>query len=83
MEIIYRAAAHKGLRKMGAQRARRVRDQIEAYGAAPQDFRGDVRPLAGHWKGFLRLRLGSDRVIFRVDGDRMTVYVVGARGSVY
>lgn len=45
----------------------------------------DVKPMAGEWKGYYRVRLGRWRVIFWVDDSLRTIYVdhVGARGDIY
>ena len=45
----------------------------------------DIRRLRGEWKGFLRLRIGNIRIIFRIDFDAKTIYVyhIHYRGKVY
>lgn len=41
--------------------------------------------MRGDWKGFYRLRIGKNRVIFTVNFDLkdITIYVIGARGDIY
>ncbi len=47
-----------------------------------QDFRGDVKKLKGS-KNEYRLRVGNDRVLFELVNDRIVVYTVGPRKSIY
>jgi mRNA interferase RelE/StbE len=41
--------------------------------------------MKGDWKGFYRLRVSKNRVIFTVDFNSkdITVYGIGARGDIY
>lgn len=45
---------------------------------------GDIKPLQGH-SGVYRLRAGDYRILYTVDHDVMTVYVIGigSRGQIY
>lgn len=45
----------------------------------------DVKRLRGKWRGFLRLRIGEIRVIFKIDLEKkeILVYNVHFRGKVY
>ena len=59
-----------------------VRDKIVSY------IRGekvDIKKLRGNWNGFLRLRIGKIRVIFKLDIENKVVeiYKAGMRGEVY
>ena len=59
-----------------------VRDKIVSY------IRGekvDIKKLRGNWDGFLRLRIGKIRVIFKLDIENKVVeiYKAGIRGKVY
>ncbi|WP_456371274.1 type II toxin-antitoxin system RelE family toxin [Thermodesulfatator atlanticus] len=47
--------------------------------------RVDVKRLKGEWKGFLRLRIGRVRVIFRLDPENkvIEIYKAGFRGKIY
>jgi mRNA interferase RelE/StbE len=44
-----------------------------------------VKPMAGEWKGFFRLRHGDLRVIYFLDraNDTIVIAHVGPRGDVY
>ena len=35
----------------------------------------DIRRLRGEWEGFLRLRVGDIRVIFRLDFENKIIYI--------
>lgn len=57
---------------------------IEEEGILP--FRKmDIKKLEGNWKGFMRLRIGKSRVIFRIDKDKDEIYIyeIDFRGDVY
>ncbi|MGB2770603.1 MAG: type II toxin-antitoxin system RelE/ParE family toxin [Candidatus Zixiibacteriota bacterium] len=45
----------------------------------------DVKSMAGEWKGYYRMRIGDDRVIFWIDHKLKTMYVdhIGSRGEIY
>lgn len=45
---------------------------------------GDIKPMSGH-KNLYRLRVGSYRVIYTIEGDLLIVRVltIGNRGDVY
>lgn len=45
---------------------------------------GDIKPLQGY-SGVYRLRVGDYRILYTVDHDVMTVYVIGigSRGQIY
>lgn len=44
---------------------------------------GDVKPLRGIWRGFLRYRVGSYRMIFRWIGPDIEVAAVDERSDIY
>jgi mRNA interferase RelE/StbE len=47
-----------------------------------QNFDGDVKKLKGS-KNDYRLRVGTYRVLFEVEGKRIVVYTVGQRKDIY
>jgi mRNA interferase RelE/StbE len=47
-----------------------------------QDFEGDVKKLKGS-KNEYRLRVGSYRVLFELEGKRIMVYTIGLRKDIY
>ncbi len=54
----------------------KLRELVEAldHGVLPYR-RLDIRKLRGKWEGFLRLRVGNIRVIFRLDFENKIVYI--------
>ncbi len=68
------------LEELGSdERARveeKIRELLEALEEGVLPYRRlDIRKLRGEWEGFLRLRVGDIRVIFRVDVDSKTLYI--------
>ena len=49
---------------------------------AQQDFSGDIKKLKG-FKNKYRLRAGSYRVLFELEGSSLVVYDVGDRKEIY
>jgi len=49
------------------------------------DAMSGVKPMAGEWKGFFRLRHGDLRVIYLYDRSADTIVIahVGPRGDIY
>ena len=45
----------------------------------------DIKKLEGEWNGFLRMRIGKNRVIFKIDSlnKELLIYEIDNRGSVY
>ena len=45
----------------------------------------DIKKMKGNWKGFYRLRVGKNRVIFTVDfnSKEITIFAIGSRGDIY
>lgn len=45
----------------------------------------NIKTLTGKWKGYLRLRVGKIRIIFRVDNidKEIFVYEIDYRGNIY
>ena len=83
--------ATKFLDKISPEQKERIRqrlkvlvESVENVGIIP--FRElSVRKLRGDWEGYLRMRIGKIRVIFRIDRDRdvLLVYEIEFRGDVY
>jgi len=44
-----------------------------------------IKMLAGKWKGFMRMRIGKTRIIFRIEKEKqeLLVYTIDFRGEVY
>lgn len=61
----------------------RVRERIDALSENPRPH--GVKRLQGGDKGYLRIRIGDYRVIYRIEDDRLIVLVVavGHRREIY
>jgi len=91
MRVRFHSRVGKFLEKLDEKERERIRlklkslvSTIEAQGIIP--FKElDVKRLEGEWKGFLRMRSGRMRVIFRIDKeeDVFLVYGIDYRGDVY
>ncbi len=72
--------AHRFLESLHEDKKRiieeKLRELVEAleHGVLPYR-RLDIRRLKGEWEGFLRLRVGDIRIIFRIDFDAKTIYI--------
>jgi mRNA interferase RelE/StbE len=75
MKIAFARGALKSLDRLPRTERERIIEAIEGLPA------GDVKKLQGR-DGF-RLRVGSWRVLYRVDGELATILDVGARGGIY
>ena len=78
-QILIKKRAKKFIDKLPARDKRRV---VEAIERLPEG--DDIKKLRGY-EGVLRLRVGSYRVIYEVDNDRLIVTVIdaGNRGQIY
>ena len=78
-QIFIKKRAKKFIDKLPATDKRRV---VEAIERLPEGE--DIKKLRGY-EGVLRLRVGSYRVIYEVDNDRLIVTVIdaGNRGQIY
>ena len=88
--IKYHKDAKRFLKKLDENRRNLILNKLNELKDCFQEGvipvrRLDIRKLKGKWEGFLRLRVGDFRVIFRVDVSRKTilVYHIHFRGKVY
>jgi mRNA interferase RelE/StbE len=91
MKVKFHSRAIKFLEKLDEKDRERIRlklkalvSSVEMQGVIP--FKElDIRRLDGDWKGFLRMRSGRMRTIFRIDKeeDVLLVYEIDYRGDVY
>lgn len=78
--IAYKRSVKKDLAGLAKAEARRVLDKIEKeFTARPSN----CPPLKGQFAGLRRLRVGTYRVIFVVQGDEVLVLRIGHRRDVY
>lgn len=79
--IIYSKQASKTLARIPVNEARRIRAKIAQYAEEPAALANNVKRLRE--SGYLRLRIGDWRVIFREDGVVVDVVRIAARGEAY
>lgn len=85
---MYRIVVHKRaatyLRSLPAPDKERLKNAIAVLANDPFTA-NDVKPMAGQWAGYHRLRQGNKRILFQVDREHRIVYVdhIGARGDIY
>ena len=76
MEAEYTRQAEDYLQKQTDKQAARIKRAVSTLPA------GDVKKLKGIENGY-RLRVGSVRVLFEKDGDKVYVFNIDNRGDVY
>lgn len=81
--LLHRRAARYFDRLDGRVKAQ-LRVRLEALIRDPLAMPG-VKPMAGEWKGFYRLRHGDLRIIYTLDPahDAVVIAHIGPRGDVY
>ena len=85
MKIVYSKDALKFLGKLDRKSVERIREAINGLTHTPPE--GDIKILQGYSDGRKRLRVGSWRVIYRVDSSEcieiLFVIDIGNRGDIY
>ncbi len=78
-KIIIEKNAKKYIQKQQINDQKRI---LKAISLLPEV--GDIKPLKGE-KDFYRLRVGTHRIIYRLDNGILTVIVIaaGSRGDIY
>ena len=81
-EILYHEAVVKeDLPRLSSVWRRKVRDAIETKLTVEPELYG--KPLRRSLKNYRKLRVGDYRVIFRIDGQQVKIFVIGHRSKVY
>ena len=86
MEVRYSKKAQKSINKMDKATKDRRKNAIERLKLTPPE--GDIKDMQGvEYEGYMRLRVGQYRIIFRYDMDEgikiLFIYKIGPRGDVY
>ncbi|OQP17234.1 type II toxin-antitoxin system RelE/ParE family toxin [Geobacillus zalihae] len=81
-KLIYRKAAVKFIARQDKDVQERFAFGLQGLLAIPPQ--GDIKKLKGQ-DGLYRLRVGTYRVLFRIDHDERIIYIeaIGNRGDVY
>lgn len=91
MAVRFRKQAIKFLEKSNPEELENIREQINLITVAVEEqgiipfTELDIKRMKGDWKGFYRLRIGKNRVIFKVNFKvkDIMIYAIGARGDIY
>jgi mRNA interferase RelE/StbE len=78
-QIVFKPRALKDLKSIDRNEARRVVDRIEAMQA---DLAGDVKRLTNFTPEY-RLRVGTYRVLFELEGQKVVIYRIRHRKDAY
>lgn len=82
----YRLNYHKSALKFLAKQGKTVQDRISIGLRGIQEIppEGDISSMKGH-EGLYRLRVGTFRVLFRIDHIEKEIYIeaIGSRGDIY
>ena len=85
MKIVYSKSSLKFLGKLDSKSVKRIREAIEGLTHIPPE--GDIKVMKGYADGTMRLRLGSWRIIYRInkEGQVEILYIIeiGNRGDIY
>ncbi|KDE46740.1 type II toxin-antitoxin system RelE/ParE family toxin [Geobacillus sp. CAMR5420] len=81
-KLIYRKAAVKFIARQDKDVQERLAFGLQGLLAIPPQ--GDIKKLKGQ-DGLYRLRIGTYRVLFRIDHEERIIYIeaIGNRGDVY
>lgn len=80
-KIVWEKRAVKELRRLPDEAARRILQKVSELSDDP--YAGKV--LKGNFSEYLRVRIGAYRVIYRIEGNELRVFIlrVGHRKDVY
>lgn len=86
MEIIYEILYDKRVRskdfpKLPIEWRKKIEFAIEQKLTSHPDVFG--KPLQQSLRHYRRLRVGDYRVIFRIEGNKVMIFIIGHRSSVY
>lgn len=84
VKIKYSKDALKFLSKLDKKSVTRIRDAIEGLSSTPPI--GDIKPMQGYNDERKRLRVGSWRIIYRLEKEEVEIIFVidiGNRGDIY
>ncbi len=73
-EIIIDKEVRKALKKLPKHDQARLIEKIEGLKNDPRP--NGVKALQGNWQGFYRVRVGDYRVIYNIEDEILTIYVV-------
>ncbi|MEV6139390.1 type II toxin-antitoxin system RelE/ParE family toxin [Nocardia sp. NPDC051990] len=72
--------AQQDIRNIPKTDAIRLFQKLAQLGDDPYAPSNAVRPMAGEYAGFYRLRCGDCRAIYRIENNRLVILVIAAGG---
>ena len=83
-KLVVHTRAARYIQRLDARMKAQMLAKLTELAEAPDTMTG-VKPMAGEWAGFFRMRHGDLRIIFLHDraGDTVVVAHIGPRGDVY
>jgi mRNA-degrading endonuclease RelE of RelBE toxin-antitoxin system len=79
--VLLTPAAQQQMSRLPGGMLRRINDVLERLESWPEV--SGAKPLRKELQGSFRIRAGDWRVLFRVSGDRVTVFAIDNRRDVY
>ena len=75
----------KSFKKLDRQSQKLIKNWMEGNLIACQDPRFSGKPLTGNFKGVWRYRIGSYRLLTKIDDDKLIIFAidVGHRRNIY
>ena len=83
-KLLVHSRAARYIERMDARIKAQLKLKLEELAKNPKAVPG-IKPMAGEWSGFHRMRHGDLRIIFLLDRPNDTIVIahVGPRGDVY
>jgi mRNA interferase RelE/StbE len=85
VKVSYSKSAKKYLENLDSNTKKLIREGIDGLKESPP--KGDIKPLHGSLKGFLRLRIGQYRIVFKYTLEKrkkkLVIDDIGTRGNIY
>ncbi|MCK5800717.1 MAG: type II toxin-antitoxin system RelE/ParE family toxin [Deltaproteobacteria bacterium] len=83
--IEFLPAAKKELKRLDFVVQKRIKEKILLLATDPAKLKNNIKPLKGEFSGKFRLRVGNQRVIFRIIEKKVLIIVIriGHRKEVY
>lgn len=84
-DLIYDKKYLKSLRKLDIQAQKIITNWVENNLLNCEEPRFSGKPLTGNFKGVWRYRIGSYRLLAKIDDDKLIIFAidVGHRKSIY
>ena len=80
MRFVWPDSARSELRALDRETASRILRGLTEYS---ESGKGDLKALAGEWRGYFRLRIGDYRIIMAIAPEEITLMRVRHRSEAY